>query len=567
MMWYRPTTTNKERTRQISATRREEPDYPTPVGGDDPTRIHEQYLDGVPKEYHRFKEIFREKIEDALPKHQPWDHEINLKPDTEPRFGPLYPMSEKELQAMREYLDLLLKKGYIRPSQSSAGSPVLFVPKPGGKLRLCVDYRSLNDITIKDRYPLPRIDELRDRLSGARFFTKLDLRDGYHLIRIKEGHEWKTAFRTRYGLYEYLVMPFGLTNAPATFQALVNHVLREYLDRFCTAYLDDILIYSETLEEHKEHVSKVLQKLLEYSLSVKPEKCTFHAQKVKFLGFIIEPGKVVMDPRKVEDILKWPEPRNVKEVQAFLGFANFYRRFIERYSHIADPLIRLTRKDTSFAWKEPQQEAFDQLKRAFVEAPVLIMFDPDKPLYLETDASDYAIGATLSQPDDKGRLHPIAYYSRKMSPAELNYEIHDKELLAIVTAFKEWRHYLEGANYEITVYSDHKNLGYFTTTKILNRRQVRWAEQLAPFYFKIHYRKGNENGKADALSRRADHVEGKPELSPAVLRQNDNGTLGPNRPQIIEELDAPWEERILAPIIRLGSPIDDDEPPRAPTPE
>lgn len=159
---------------------------------------------------------------------------------------------------MREYLDLLLKKGYIRPSQSLAGSPVLFVPKPGGKLRLCVDYRSLNDITIKDRYPLPRIDELRDRLSGARFFTKLDLRDGYHLIRIKEGHKWKTAFRTRYGLYKYLVMPFGLTNAPATFQALVNHVLREYLDRFCTAYLDDILIYSETLEEHKEHVSKVL---------------------------------------------------------------------------------------------------------------------------------------------------------------------------------------------------------------------------------------------------------------------------------------------------------------------
>ncbi|GME31604.1 hypothetical protein GTA08_BOTSDO14299, partial [Neofusicoccum parvum] len=247
---------------------------------------------------------------------------------TKPAYKPIYSLSEKEIEALRDYIEKNLERGYIRPSTSSAGYPILFVPKKNSKLRLCVDYRQLNDITIKNRYPLPRIDELQDKLRKAKYFTKLDLREGYHLVRIKEGEEWKTAFRTRLGLYEYTVMPFGLTNAPATFQNLVNDTLREYLDIFCMAYLDDILIFSETLEEHKKHVRKVLEALQAKNLSIAPEKCEWHVQRTEFLGFIITPGHVGMDDAKLDSIREWPVPKTIKEVQSFLGFANFYRKFI-----------------------------------------------------------------------------------------------------------------------------------------------------------------------------------------------------------------------------------------------
>lgn len=392
----------------------------------------------IPVEYKEFEELFRERPnETALPKHQPWDHEIPLEPGKKPGFGPIYSLSQDELKTLKEYLDTSLERGLIRESTSPAGSPVLFVPKPDGTKRLCMDYRSLNNITIKDRYALPLADELRDRIQGATEFTILDLRGAYNLIRIKEGEEWKTAFRTRYGLYETLVMPFGLTNAPATCQRLINHKLHEYLDVFVVAYLDDILVYSRNHTEHVEHVRKVLTRLKEAELLLKPEKCQFFQKKVKFLGFILSAQGIQMDASKVQAVQEWPTPTSVKEVQSFLGFANFYRRFIKGYSRIATPLTELTKKDKGFQWNEAAGKAFQELKDAFAKEPILATFNPEERIVVETDASDYAIGACISQPDGQGVLHPIAFYSRKMTPAELNYEIHDKELLAIVMCFQE----------------------------------------------------------------------------------------------------------------------------------
>jgi hypothetical protein len=328
-----------------------------------------------------------------------------------------------------------------------------------------VDYRALNAITIKDRHPLPLISELLDRVRRARLFTKIDLRNAYQLVRIAPGEEWKTAFRTRYGHFEYLVMPFGLTNAPATFQRFMNDTLREYLDDFCVVYLDDILIFSPNEETHMQHVRQVLDKLRQAGLYAKAEKCEFHKESIEFLGYIISPQGVSMAPSKVSSILHWPAPQTLRHVQQFLGFANFYRRFIKDYAKVITPLTALTRKQSPFRWTPAAQTTFELLKQAFVSAPILAHFNPDRDIIIEADASDYAIGCILSQPDTRGILHPVAYYSRKLQPAEINYTIHDKELLAIVQAFKHWRAYLEGAPTTIKVYSDHKNLLYFRTLK------------------------------------------------------------------------------------------------------
>jgi hypothetical protein len=481
-------------------------------------------LKSIPVEYKEYLPLFQEApVNEALPKHQPWDHVIPIEKGKSPPFGPLYQMSEKELKVLKEYIDENEAKGHIRPSTSSAGSPVLYVPKKDGSLRLCVDYRALNAITIKDRYAPPLPHEMNDRFQGATIFTKLDLRGAYALVRIKAGEEWKTAFRTRYGLYEYQVMPFGLTNAPASFQRLMNDTLHEYLDVFTVVYLDDILVYSKSREEHVRHVKLVLEKLKKNNLLLKPEKCDFHKQEVEFLGHLVGVDGVRMDPRKIDAVTNWPEPTTVKEVQAFLGFANFYRRFIAGYSKIAQPLTELTRKDLTFKWTNEADVAFRDLKRKFTEAPILATFDPQKKIVLETDSSDFAIGACLNQPDETGKMRPIAYYSRKLSPAELNYDIHDKELLAIVAAMDQWRVYLEGSTYPVQVWTDHKNLIYFTTTKVLNRRQVRWAETLAAYNFTITYRKGSENARADALSRRTDYVGPKQDRPRAILKQIDKG--------------------------------------------
>lgn len=503
----------------------------------------------VPAEYRKYKLLWKEDLPDeALPKHQAWDHEIPIQEGKSTTFGKVYPMNEQQLKALKEYLDENLKKKFIRESKSPAGYPLFFVPKKGGKLRPVIDYRQLNEVTVKNRYPLPLIGEMMDRTRGAYWFTKMDLRGAYNLVRMKEGEEWKTAFRTKYGLYEYLVMPFGLTNAPATFQAFINNVLRDYLDDFVVVYLDDILIFSKTLEEHRKHVHAVLEKLEKADLRVSPDKSAFHKQEVEFLGFVIRPNEIRMDPAKITSIKEWPTPKNVKDIQSFLGFGNFYRRFIQGYSAIVNALTKLTRKDIPFAWRQEQQRAFDTLKERFTTAPILVTFDPERPITVETDASDYAIGACLSQPDDNGKLHPVAFYSRSMSPAELNYDIHDKELLAIVAAFKQWKVYLEGPKHQVSILTDHKNLIYFTSTKVLNRRQVRWSEELAVFNYKITYQKGSENNRADALSRRSDYLENKKPISQAIFALQPNGDIEHNTQRLAATFqiqETHWKQDIL----------------------
>jgi transposase InsO family protein len=505
----------------------------------------------IPKEYKEFQHLFAEVVDgEALPKHQSWDHEIVLEEGKTPPFGPIYPLSEMELQILREKLDKDLKKGYIRPSSSPAGFPILFVPKKNGPPRMCVDYRKLNNITIKNRYPLPNITELRDRLSRAKIFTAMDLRDGYHLIRIKKGEEWKTAFRTRYGHYEYTVMPFGLTNAPATFQELINNVLRAHLDIFVVAYLDDILVYSENEEDHVEHVRTVLRCLSKYNLRVKPEKCKFHKKEVDFLGYIVGVDGVRMSEEKIKVVKEWPQPKTVKEIQSFLGFLNFNRQFIKDYSKIAIPLTKLTRKDTPFEWSKEAEDAFQTLKKASIEPPCFRIFQAGQPLRFETDASDLALGGCASQLHE-GKWHPIAYYSRKFSGPEERYDVHDKELLAIVACLQHWRVYAESCS-ELTIFTDHKNLVNFTTTKVLNRRQVRWSEMLGQYKFKIVYTPGKDNGRADALSRRHDIAGTKEIIDTAILKVNDDGSLGPAKTlnnlmmTITHEVPEELQEAIIA---------------------
>jgi hypothetical protein len=310
-------------------------------------------------------------------------------------------------------------------------------------------------------------------LSKAKFYTKLDIIAAFNKLRIAKGDEWLTAFQTRYGLFEYLVMPFGLANAPSTFQHYVNDALRPYLDLFCSAYIDDILIFSNTLAEHKQHVWLVLKAMEEAGLQLDVDKCEFHKTEVTYLGYVVSTEGIRMDPSKIDTILNWEYPSNVKDVRAFVGFANFYRRFIDDFSALVAPIIALTKKEARFNFNSDCKRSFDQLKEAFTQAPILRHFDPDLPILVEADASDYVVAGVLSQTDTKGVTCLIAYFSKRMSPAEGNYEIYDKELLAIVRCFKQWRPELEGATHPIQVLSDHKNLQYFATTKLLSHHQAR----------------------------------------------------------------------------------------------
>ena len=466
-------------------------------------------LADMPKEFRQYLVIMKKEAADALSQHHLYDCKIELKEGATAPWGPIYPLSEAELQTLREWLKEMEKTGKIKRSTSPAGSPILFVPKPNGRgLRLYVDYRGLTAITIPNRYPLPLMQQLQDRVQGAQWFTKMDLKNGFNLIRIREGDEWKTAFRTRYGLYEFQVMPFGLMNAPSSFQDMMNHVLSDVLDVGVLAYMDDILVYAKTEEEHDRLVKKVLERLQHNGLAISPEKCIWKAEEVEFLGYVIGRNGFRVSQDKVEAILSWQQPTSLTETQSFLGFANFYRRFIQDYSKVEHPLTELTKRTEKWSWNPEAEAAFQELKNWFTQAPILAHFDPTRPVILETNASDFAIGAVLSQRDDDNRLHSVAFHSRKFQPAEINYDIHDKELLAIVDAFKHWRRYCEGAENQIQVFTDHHNLEYFTTTKVLNGRQARWAEQLAGINFRIYYRPGTQNDKPDALSR---HSEYRPE--------------------------------------------------------
>jgi len=474
---------------------------------------------GVPHRYSQFSDVFAPKSEAPrpLPPHRPYDLAIDLVKNDDgttaslPPASKIYPISPAEEKILTDYIQSSLARGWIKHSTSPIAAPCFFVKKPNGGFRLCIDYRAVNNITVKNKYPLPLVSDLVSKLRKARVFTHLDLPDAYHLVRIKKGDEWKTAFRCKFGHFEYNVVSFGLSNAPAAFQFFMNDIFSDLLGVFVIIYLDDILVFSEDETKHEEHVKLVLQRLRNHSLQVNPAKCSFHTTSTEFLGLFFQDGTVSMDSAKVNAVLDWPAPSTVKEMQTFLGFANFYRQFIRDYSEITRPLTALTRKEYKFAplpWSDDALAAFKELKSSFASAPALAIFNPDKTCYVESDTSDFAIGAVLSQYGDDGFLHPVAFHARQLIPAEINYDTHDKELLGIVDSFTVWRHFLVSASSEnpVIVLSDHLRLEKFTSATQLSRRQYRWAEKLSEFAFKIIHRPGRLSVIPDSISRRPDFL-------------------------------------------------------------
>lgn len=413
----------------------------------------------------------------------------------------MYSLSQSEQTTLREFIQENLNTGFIRSVSSPHGSPVLFVKKKDSSLRLCVDYHGLNKITCKDRYPLPLISDLLDSPRCTKFYMKIDLRQAYHLVRVSKCDKWKTTFQTHYGSYEWLVMLFGLSNALAAFQHFMNNIVKDLLDVYIIVYLDDILIYSKNMEEHWKHVKMVLQILWKHGLYAKPKRCKFHTTTTKYLGYVLSPEGLTMSPQKVQIIQDWSEPQKIRDIRSFLGFANFYWHFIFHYSDIIVPLTHLTQKNTKWNFNKQCKDAFNELKKAFACALVLTHWVPDAPIILETDASDYALGTILSIKMSDGEIHPVAFHSQTFNPTELNYDVHDKELMAIFESFRIWRHYLEGFRTPIDVITDHKNLEYFSTTKILTCRQARWSEFLSAFNLIICFRPGKLGTKPDSLTR------------------------------------------------------------------
>src|SRR3954467_14733939 len=392
-----------------------------------------------------------------------------------------------------------MAKHFVQPSVSSWGAPVLLVKKKDGGMRLCIDYRQLNKVTIKNKYPLPRIDDLMDQLVGARVFSKIDLRSGYHQIKVKDEDMQKTAFRTSYGHYEYSVMPFCVTNAPGVFMEYMNRIFHEYLDRFVVVFIDDILIYSKSESDHVEHLKLVLQVLKEKKLYAKLSKCEFWLKEVSFLVHVIYGDGIVVDPSKVDVVLQWETPKSATEIRSFLGFAGYYRRFIEGFSKLALPLTRLTCKGKAFVWDVQCEESFNELKKRLTSAPVLTFPNSGEPFVVYCDACLMGLGGVLMQ---NGKV--VAYASRQLRIHEKNYPTHDLELAAVVFVLKIWRHYLYGSRFE--VFSDHKSLKYLFDQKELNMRQRRWLEFLKDYDFNLSYHPGKANVVADALSRKTVHM-------------------------------------------------------------
>lgn len=442
-----------------------------------------------------YPHVFPEEVS-GLPPERELEFAIDLVPGAAPVSKAPYRLAPAEMKELKEQLQDLLDKGFIRPSFSAWGAPVLFVRKKDGSMRLCIDYRELNKLTVKNKYPLPRIDDLFDQIEGATVFSKIDLRSGYHQLRIKEADVHKTAFRTRYGHYEFLVMPFGVTNAPSIFMDLMNRVFHPYLDQFIIVFIDDILVYSRTREEHAGHLRITLQLLASKQLYAKFSKCEFWLERISFLGHIISKDGVEVDPAKVEAVRDWPVPKSVTEIRSFLGLAGYYRRFIHGFAKLAGPLTALTKKYARYDWSNECQEGFEKLKQALIEAPVLTLPTEGKEFTIYTDASRQGLGAVLMQD-----MKVIAYASRQLKEHEGNYPTHDLELAVVVYALKIWRHYLYGARCEI--YTDHKSLKYFFTQKELNMRQRRWLELVKDYDCSINYHPGKANAVADALSRKA----------------------------------------------------------------
>lgn len=452
-------------------------------------------LRGLLEEY---RDLFRPPT--TLPPLRPgMQHPVHLHEDAEPPARPPYRLAWAEQEELKKQLQALLDQGLIAPSQSPYGAPVLLVKKKDGTFRMCVDYRALNKTTVRDRYPIPIIQDLLDRLQGATVFTKLDLKSGYFQLRVEPADEEKTAFVTRFGTFQFRVLPMGMANAPSTFQRAMQQVFGELVDTSVLIYLDDILIFSKTVQQHVEHLREVLRRLRQHQFLLAPSKCVVGQPSVVFLGHQVSAEAVAVEDAKVEAIRQWPRPKNRTDVQRFLGFANFYRNFVPRFADIAAPLTSLLRKDAQpFVLGDAGRAAFHILKAKLMNAPVLAMPRQGVPFVVTVDASDIAVGAVLEQEDARGLRHPVAYASKALTAAEKNYAIRDKELLAQVYALEHWRVYLLGARFEVV--TDHASLRTLDEQDLKTARIARWVARLQDYDYGVTYTKGRDN-IADALSR------------------------------------------------------------------
>ncbi|GJY58119.1 putative reverse transcriptase domain-containing protein [Tanacetum coccineum] len=453
----------------------------------------EKQLQDVPV-IRNFPEVFPDDLP-GLPPPRQVEFRNELVPGAAPVARAPYRLAPFKMKELSDQLKELLGKGFIRPSSSPWGAPVLFVKKKGASFRMCNDYRELNKLTVKNQYLLSRIDDLFDQLQGSSVYSKIDLRSGYHQLRIREEDIPIMAFRTRYGHYEFQVMSFGLTNAPAVFMDLMNRVCKPYLDKFVIVFIYDILIYSKNKEEHEKHLKIILELLKKEQLYAKFSKCDFWLESVQFLSHMINSKGVHVDPAKVEAIRNWSAPTTPKEVRQFLGLAGYYRRFIKGFSLISKPLTKLTQKNKKYEWGTEEDEAFQTLKQKLCSAPILALPEGTENFVVYCDASHKGYGAVLMQ-----REKVIAYASRQLKKHEENYTTHDLELGAVVFALRLWRHYLYGT--KCTVYTDHKSLQYILDQKELNMRQRRWIELLSDYDCEIRYHPGKANVVADALSRK-----------------------------------------------------------------
>ncbi|GJV01806.1 putative reverse transcriptase domain-containing protein [Tanacetum coccineum] len=441
-----------------------------------------------------FPKVFPEDLL-GLPLTRQVEFQIELIPGAAPVARAPYRLAPSEMKELSAQLKEQSDKGFIRPSSSPWGAPVLFVKKKDGSYRMCIDYRELNKLTVKNRYPLLRIDDLFDQLQGSSVYSKIDLRSGYHQLRVREEDIPKTAFRTRYGHYEFQVMPFGLTNARAVFMDLMNRVCKPYLDKFVIVLIDDILIYLKNKQEHEEHLKLILELLKKEELYAKFSKCEFWIPKVQFLGHVIDSKGIHVDPAKIESIKDWAPPKSPTKIRQFLGLVGYYQRFIEGFSKIAKPMTKLTQKKVKFVWGDKQEAAFQLLKQKLCSAPILALPEGSEDFIAYCDASKKGLGAVLMQ-----REKVIAYASRQLKIHEKNYTTHDLELGAVVFALKIWRHYLYGT--KCTVFTDHKSLQHILNQKELNMRQRRWLELLSDYDCEIRYHPRKAYVVADALSKK-----------------------------------------------------------------
>ncbi|XP_028755422.1 uncharacterized protein LOC114714818 [Neltuma alba] len=439
----------------------------------------------------QFKTIFDKP--NGLPPDRGHKHRIELLPGVKPIKVRPYRYSVSQKAEIERLVTELLDEGLIQHSHSPFSAPVILVKKKDGTWRFCVDYRALNNATVKDAFPMPIVDELLDELHGSAIYSKLDLRSGYHQILMHEEDIEKTAFRTHQGLYEWKVMPFGLTNAPATFQALMNSIFQPFLRQFVLIFFDDILVYSNSWEQHLAHLREVLATLHKHRLFEKRSKCAFGQRRIEYLGHIVSARGVEMDPSKVQAVQDWPTPTTVSQLRGFLGLSGYYRRFIQGYAQLAGPLTQLLTKD-GFHWNSEAHEAFSKLKQALVQAPLLALPDFAEPFVLETDASGIGIGAILSQ-----RNHPIAYFSKKLSPRRQAQSTYVRELYAITEAVAKFRHYL--FSHTFVIRTDHASLKHIGEQTIQTPEQEACLPKLLGYRFTIEYKPGKQNQAADALSR------------------------------------------------------------------